>query len=249
MSEQLDSLVHELPEARPRAGNGRWAGRIEEIAAVPVASMSSPCTARSLRGGNVVGRRRSWWLVVGLTCGFLACAHPAHVPAEEEEERRDLPVTIEDVHILELADAILSDEEVWDRADTRECEGKVKISLFCALHKASIEVLGKYDHRRASLQEVRFVIEEHGKPYKHRMMGFNNDPATTFRDLKQILRSAKERVERRLPHAVRVPGRARLRQASPSRPMVGASASSPIHISHALGSAGGRPASVAIPCA
>jgi len=104
------------------------------------------------------------------------------------------------VRILDRANAILSSEAVWNRADTRECPaGETSFSLFCALHDACIEVLGQYEHRRAALQEVRFVIEERvHKDYEHRLMGFNNDPATTFADVKDVLRSAKERIAKRI---------------------------------------------------
>ncbi|HVH42331.1 MAG TPA: hypothetical protein VM925_08300 [Labilithrix sp.] len=146
---------------------------------------------------------RAWLflvLVLGLGFGVLSCARPAQAPTSDEE-RHDPPVTEEDVRILERADIILSSEPVWNRADTRECvDASAKLSLFCALQKASVEILGTYDHRRAALQEVRFVIEERGKEYEHRLMGFNNDPFTTFGDIKQVLRSAKKRVQNRLRH-------------------------------------------------
>ena len=142
-------------------------------------------------------------LVLGLVLGVPSCARPAQAPTSGEE-RHDVPVTEvteEDMRILERADALLPTEAVWNRRDTRECpESAVTLSLFCALQKASTEVIGKYDHRRASLQEVRFVIEERGKEYEHRLMGFNNDPSTRLADIKQVLRSAKERVQRRLRH-------------------------------------------------
>lgn len=73
------------------------------------------------------------------------------------------------MRILERADAILSSDAVWNRADTRECPaGETTFSLFCALHDACVEVLGHYEHRRAALQEVRFVIDERvRKDYEH----------------------------------------------------------------------------------
>lgn len=145
-------------------------------------------------------RRSRSWLGSSLGLGFavVACGRPVQSPPSDEE-RHDLPVTADDVHILERADAILSSETAWNRADTRECpQGEIKVSLYCALQTASVDVLGRYDHRRASLQEVRFVIEERRKEYEHRLMGFNNDPATAFGDIKQVLGSAKERVKKRL---------------------------------------------------
>ena len=60
----------------------------------------------------------------------------------DELERRDQPVTKEDLRILERASEILSSAAVWNRHDTRECHpSDTTWSLFCALEKASREVL------------------------------------------------------------------------------------------------------------
>ena len=108
-------------------------------------------------------------------------------------------VTSKDLQILELAKRSLSEETRWNRADTRTClPGAAQLSLFCALHEACIEVLGSYDHRRAALQEVRHVIDERGKDYEHRLMGFNNDPLTSFQDVQSVLRAATDRIRGRL---------------------------------------------------
>ena len=55
--------------------------------------------------------------------------------------------------ILVRAQALLSSNAVWNRADERECkddEVSGERSLFCALQKACIDVLGSYDHRRVA---------------------------------------------------------------------------------------------------
>jgi hypothetical protein len=127
-----------------------------------------------------------------------------------DPERRDQPATQEDLRILKRADQILSDESRWNRHDTRVCPPSDRTwSLFCALQKASIEVLGKYDHRRMALQEVRFAIEDTADEDKlggHRMMGFNNLPGTRFADIKRVLRVATERVVAKLPVKKQTPG-------------------------------------------
>jgi hypothetical protein len=76
----------------------------------------------------------------------------------------------------------------------------MSFSLFCALQKASIDVLGTYDHRRAALQEVRFAVEDatKGREFEHRLMDYNNLPETQFSDIKHILSAAKEKVVARL---------------------------------------------------
>ena len=116
-------------------------------------------------------------------------------------EQRDQPVTKDDLLILRRADEILSDESKWNRKDDRACKPEDKTwSLFCALQKATVEVLGKYDHRRVAIQEVRFTIEDvtKGRKFEHRLMDYNNLPTTQFKDIKQVLKKAVEKVSARL---------------------------------------------------
>jgi hypothetical protein len=123
-------------------------------------------------------------------------------------ERRNQTVTIEDLHILERADALLRDESVWNQKDDRQCDddkAQGKWSLSCALDVACLEELGHYENARAALQEVRFVVEEvtHGRQFEGRLMGFNNLPETHFEDVKHVLRVARERVKKRLEESGR----------------------------------------------
>src|SRR4030095_5290505 len=120
-----------------------------------------------------------------------------------ELEQRDQPVTDDDLRILLQADEILKDESVWNRNDDRVCdddESTGKRSLFCALQKACIDVLGSYDHRRVALQEVRFAVEDatRGRDFEHRLRDFNNLPTTRLADVKAVLQVALDRVTSRL---------------------------------------------------
>ena len=120
-----------------------------------------------------------------------------------ELERRDQAVTPDDLRILVRAAELLKDESVWNRADDRDCkddEATGKRSLFCALQKACIEVLGTYDHRRVALQEVRFAVEDatRGHDFEHRLRDFNNLPSTRLSDIKAVLQVATDRVKSRL---------------------------------------------------
>jgi hypothetical protein len=123
--------------------------------------------------------------------------------ARAEQEQRDQPVSADDLRILTKAAELLKNESVWNRADDRECaddEKTGKRSLFCALQKACIDVLGAYDHRRVALQEVRFAVEDatRGQNFEHRLMDFNNLPSTRLADVHAVLRVATERVKSRL---------------------------------------------------
>ena len=128
---------------------------------------------------------------------------PELTASSPELEQRDQPVTDDDLRILLQADEILKDESVWNRNDDRVCdddESTGKRSLFCALQKACIDVLGKYDHRRVALQEVRFAVEDatRGRDFEHRLRDFNNLPETRLVDVKKVLRVATDRVKSRL---------------------------------------------------
>ena len=154
-------------------------------------------------------------LINSITVGFMflfaafaaGAQHTDHSPASTrtrvEMERRDQPVTEEDLQILIRADEILIDESVWNREDDRICDDDElagRRSLFCALQKACTEVLGAYDHRRVALQEVRFAIEDaaEGQEFAHRLRDYNNLSNTQFDDVKRILLVAQEKVNVRL---------------------------------------------------
>jgi hypothetical protein len=147
-----------------------------------------------------------------LTAGGVLASEPG--PGAPAYERRDQRVTKDDLLVLRAADRLLGDESRWNRHDTRVCPRAARTwSLFCALEAASLEVLGEYDHRRAALQEVRFVIddliEDKAKLGGHRLMGFNNLPTTRFADIKRVLKTAAEAVAAKLARGERRPGRTR----------------------------------------
>jgi hypothetical protein len=128
---------------------------------------------------------------------------PQITPTSVELERRDQPVTNDDLRILQRAADLLKNESVWNRKDDRECdddEATGKRSLFCALQKACIDILGAYDHRRVALQEVRFAVEDatRGQEFEHRLRDFNNLPTTQLADIKKVLQVATDRVKSRM---------------------------------------------------
>lgn len=116
-------------------------------------------------------------------------------------DARNRPVTETDLAVLDRALTYLDDEALWDRADDRDCApNDVTFSLFCALERASRDVTGEYRHRRTALQEARFAVEAatQGRDYDHRLMDFNNDPATTLQDVRGVIESARAVVVARL---------------------------------------------------
>src|ERR1039457_4223214 len=125
---------------------------------------------------------------------------PAKKAVQADDSNARPPVTKNDLVIVRRADQILDSETRWNRADTRVCPDTAKtFSLYCALEKASKEV-DTFAHRSAVMQETRFVIDEvaPNRNYDHRLMGYNNDPTTTFADIKKIIRLTQERIAARL---------------------------------------------------
>ena len=67
---------------------------------------------------------------------------------------------------------------------------------------------GNFEHRGAAMQEARFVIDEFAtnrNNYQHRLMDYNNDPATTFADIQKVFRLLEGRIAKRLAEQPLVP--------------------------------------------
>ncbi|HUA20615.1 MAG TPA: hypothetical protein VMB25_17830, partial [Bryobacteraceae bacterium] len=111
------------------------------------------------------------------------------------------PVSQADIQIVRRAREILNSPAVWNRADTRECPAaETKFSLYCALEKATEESGVRFQHRGAAMQEARFVIDDlaPNRHYPHRLMGYNNDPNTTFADIQKVFTLLETRIAGRL---------------------------------------------------
>lgn len=107
-------------------------------------------------------------------------------------------VTADDVRIVERARDLLRSPGNWNRDDNRECpKGAKSFSLYCALDRATVEVMGRFEHRGGAMQEARFVIDDNlakGNHYEHRLMDYNNDPKTTFADVQEFFRLLELRI-------------------------------------------------------
>lgn len=129
---------------------------------------------------------------------FIIIASGVEVFGQEytkDNGNRDLLFDSVDVQILKRADAILSTESIWSKEDDRKCQDDIdanKYSLFCALYKASLDVVGEYDHRKSGLQQVRWLIQEQFKERLagHRLMDFNNHEKTRFDEIKNLLKQS-----------------------------------------------------------
>jgi hypothetical protein len=136
--------------------------------------------------------------VLALTLLTVALIRAAAAQSVDDSEIRP-PVSKADVEVVKKARQILDSPGKWNRADNRSCpETETKFSLYCALEKATDEVTGDFAHRGAAMQQARFVIDDDlapGNNYDHRLMGFNNDPRTTFADVRRFFDLLQGRIE------------------------------------------------------
>jgi len=114
----------------------------------------------------------------------------------------EVPPLWVDLQIVERAKEILKSERVWDRSDDRVCEATDRAwSLYCAMHRATIDITGEFHHRQPALQVVRRVVREVGSERidNHRLMDFNNHPDTTLEEIHEVFEVAALRIEKGLP--------------------------------------------------
>jgi hypothetical protein len=149
-------------------------------------------------------RNRNLGLQMGLLALVFAIAtsKPARGIQSSDDSQSRPPVSNSDVLIVQRARQILNSPERWNRADNRNCPAnEPKVSLYCALEKATDEITHDFAHRGAAMQEARFVIDGDLAPnnhYDHRLMGYNNDPHTTFADIQRFFDLLQGRIEGRL---------------------------------------------------
>lgn len=114
-------------------------------------------------------------------------------------ELRSLKTDSRDVAVLQRAQELLNSAENWNQSGRQTCEDLDRLSLFCALQRAQIDVLGRYNHRQPANQLVRFVIEDRfpNRWSRHRLADFNTNPATTHADVLEVVGQALKRAKQR----------------------------------------------------
>ncbi len=120
--------------------------------------------------------------------------------ADEDDVGPGQAAESQDQRTLRRAGELLRDEAVWNREDSRRCpDAAPKLSLYCALRQATKEVIGVSYHRTMAMEEIRSVIQEKAgdKRYPHRLMGYNNDPSTSFADIRDVISTAATSLARR----------------------------------------------------
>jgi len=139
------------------------------------------------------------------TAGFLSSSIGRCYPVfafELDGHHEVLPNAL-DEQVIRRAAEILSSPAVWNRADNRRCApDATRWSIYCAGVQAVEEVTGGtegghgIDHRRPALEVIRGVVDDRskGRNYGHDLMGYNNDPTTTFADVQSLFSEAFKRV-------------------------------------------------------
>jgi len=142
-------------------------------------------------GTGVIRTYNGWYAVTGFALKDSALQF-------RFDHDHEVPPNDLDRQILQRALAIITSDAVWNRADNRQCPaGATTWSIYCAEERATTEVTGAFHHRRPALELVREIVDERskGKSYSHRLMDYNNDPQTTFADLKSLFAEALARIK------------------------------------------------------
>ena len=107
---------------------------------------------------------------------------------------RSTAVSPVDIAILQRVVELLSNENMWEKNDDRICILQGKMSLFCAIAAASVELTGQYAHWGNPVRVVRkMIMTSYPKRWHiHPIMDFNNHPETKFGDVRKILEMSLE---------------------------------------------------------
>ncbi len=178
-----------MTELAPTAVSGRWLGTMQGVQPEdPTRFEVVPATG----GGNAARTPFGWFPVTELkeSGGNLQISMNAD---------RQLRPTKDDIAIISRAIALIPTPAVWNKNDTRQCPpGQTKLSLFCALTQATTEISGGVHYRQPAMQAVREELNkvDASRIKTHRIMDYNNHPATTLDEIHGLLRSAQAKVEK-----------------------------------------------------
>lgn len=144
-------------------------------------------------GGSGVLRTEYGWFPVS---GFVLVSSTLRFQVDASHE---VPPSELDRQVVRRAAAILSSASTWNRADNRQCPAIATTwSIYCAMHRATVEVTGAFHPRRPALEVVRQIVETRtvGRKYHHRLMDYNNDPSTRFDEVGSLFVEALARMNR-----------------------------------------------------
>jgi hypothetical protein len=172
------------------AAPGRWLGSMDGVK--PEDPKRAEVVPNKTGGGAVARLPYGWFKVMALQ------ESPGHLLLRVDASRQVRPDR-DDLAIIDRAIALLPSPAVWNKQDNRECPaGQTKLSLFCAMMQATTEISGGVHYRQPAMQAVREELNlvDPSRIQTHRIMDYNNHPATTLEEVHELLRKAKARVSR-----------------------------------------------------
>jgi hypothetical protein len=179
-----------LAELNSTAVTNNWLGTMQGVQ--PEDPTRLEIVANS-KGKGYVGRTPFGWFPVDkleLTNNALFVSMNANSQVRPTQN---------DIAIVSRALELLPNEAQWNKNDNRQCPAaQTKISLFCALQKATTEISGGIHYRQPALQAVREVLNTvDAKRIKtHRIMDYNNHPDTTLAEIHLVLKNAETALRR-----------------------------------------------------
>lgn len=118
---------------------------------------------------------------------------------------RHLEASMTDLAILDRARQMFSRQQGRNKEGERNCDDDLaagRVSLFCSLYLASVEVAGTYLHWRPAMSAVRMeLVNRFRGDYPHLLQDVNNDSRITDQALTEALDAARARIESRLAAA------------------------------------------------
>lgn len=166
--------------------------RLRGMTAADLAEMADDVEIELYDGGAGVIRTYNGWYAIS---GFSAKDSLVRFQLDTAAE---IAPNALDREIVARADALLSSDAVWNRADNRKCDAAAKTwSIYCALEAATREVTGGFHHRRPALETVRVIVEARtqDRTYSHRLMDYNNDPSTKLKDVHSLFTEALSKMK------------------------------------------------------
>jgi hypothetical protein len=174
------------------AVRGRWLGSMEGVK--PEDPQRAEVVPGKAGGGSVARLPYGWFKVLELK------ESPGALTLRVDGSRQVRPDR-DDLAIIDRAIALLPRAEAWNKQDNRECPpGQAKLSLFCAMMQATTEISGGVHYRQPAMQAVREELNlvDPARIRSHRIMDYNNHPATTLDEVHDLLHKARARVSREI---------------------------------------------------
>jgi hypothetical protein len=170
--------------------SGKWLGTMQGVK--PEDPTRFEVVENSTGKGSVGRTPFGWFSIINMS------ESGGRLSIRMDADRQVRP-TATDIAIIARTIELLPNENAWNKADNRQCPAdQAKLSLFCALQKATTEISGGIHYRQPALQAVREVLNtvDGWRINTHRIMDYNNHPATTLAEIHDLLLRAQAGLEK-----------------------------------------------------